>query len=189
MCPVTTSKPPCRFGQGLPEDTICPEVQRVLEGCDLVGTGRGSGREHTAVIRDGKFGECKRLLERELHGLSCLEERASLPKHLASSSHRQVWQFRDGAGRGQKLRASVASWLFQRSKPACEEVLARAEARQRGPAWERKLLIPTLTWLSNLFREEDKILVAIRVVGRGSSGRQDRSQALWRSVGWKRWRT
>lgn len=45
--PNRPATPDC-FGQGLPEDTSCPEVQRVLEGCDLGGTGRGEEMEHTA---------------------------------------------------------------------------------------------------------------------------------------------
>lgn len=51
----TTLPPQMPFGQGLPEDTSCPEVQTVLEGCDLGGTGREEEREHTAAKRDGEF--------------------------------------------------------------------------------------------------------------------------------------
>lgn len=39
----TTLPPQVPFGQGLPEDTICSEVQTVLEGCERDGTGRGEG--------------------------------------------------------------------------------------------------------------------------------------------------
>lgn len=56
----TALPPQSPFGQGLPEDTSCPEVQRVLEGCDLGGTGRGEGERrgdgtHSGgAIRDGR---------------------------------------------------------------------------------------------------------------------------------------